>query len=82
MDKVEVYHHDAQSKQEVKDFCEPGCSARKLFIHKTHQRRFDILKCYCCWIILKMVKQSLYITENFWISWTKKAGLKKKSAMS
>ena len=29
MDETWVYHHDPESKQEAKEWCEPGCSASK-----------------------------------------------------
>ena len=29
MDETRVYHHDPESKQEAKEWCEPGCSASK-----------------------------------------------------
>ena len=29
MDEIWVYHHDPESKQGVKEWCEPGCSASK-----------------------------------------------------
>ena len=29
MDETWVYHHDPESKQEAKEWCEPGCSTSK-----------------------------------------------------
>ncbi|CAH2100850.1 unnamed protein product [Euphydryas editha] len=56
MDETWVYHHDPESKQEAKEWCEPGCSAPKrvhdnarchksiLTMAKIHELKFELLE--------------------------------------
>lgn len=39
MDETWVYHHDPKSKQEAKEWCEPGCSApKRVRVHKSAKK--------------------------------------------
>ena len=67
MDETWVYHHDPESKQEAKKWCEAGSAPKRFRVQRRlwHQF-FGMQKEFCWWIIFKLVKQStLNIIANF-----------------
>ena len=74
MDETWVYHHDPESKQEAKEWCELGFRLRNEFVSGNRPRRlwhqfFGMRKEFCLWITCKLVKQLIpNIIANFWTS--------------